>query len=56
MRFSAWFFLVTGVLMVGQWGFFLASGSVPEVKTAPISPWHFTWQPNLRKCSKDSLR
>lgn len=37
MRFSAWFSIVVGVLMLGQWGFFLASGSVPELQTEPIA-------------------
>ena len=37
MNFSAWFSILVGVLMFGQWGFFLASGSVPEVQTEPIA-------------------
>ncbi len=37
MRYSAWFALVVGVLMLAQWAFFLATGSVPEVRTAPIA-------------------
>ena len=37
MKFSAWFSILVGVLMFGQWGFFLAAGSVPEVQTEPIA-------------------
>ena len=37
MKFSAWYSIVVGVLMFGQWGFFLATGSVPEVQTAPVA-------------------
>ncbi len=29
--------LTTGILMILQWGFFLAAGSVPELKTEPFS-------------------
>ncbi len=37
MKFAAWCSLAIGVLMLAQWTFFLASGSVPEVRTAPIA-------------------
>jgi hypothetical protein len=37
MKFSAWYSIVVGILMFGQWEFFLASGSVPEVQTAPVA-------------------
>ncbi len=36
MRFSAWYGMTVGVLMFGQWGFFLAAGQVPELQTEPI--------------------
>lgn len=36
MRYSAWFSLIVGLLMIGQWGFFLASGQVPELQTEPM--------------------
>ncbi len=36
MTFSAVFALAVGVLMFAQWGFFLATGKVPEIKTEPI--------------------
>jgi hypothetical protein len=36
MRFSAWYFISLGALMFGQWGFFLAAGAVPELKTEPV--------------------
>lgn len=35
MKFSAWYLILVGVLMFGQWGFFLAAGSVPELQTEP---------------------
>jgi len=37
MKFSAWFSILVGVLMFGQWGFFLAAGSVPELQTEPVA-------------------
>jgi hypothetical protein len=36
MAFSAWYSIVVGVLILGQWGFFLAVGAVPELQTEPI--------------------
>ncbi len=36
MKFAAWYAIVVGVLMLFQWGFFLATGQVPEVQTEPI--------------------
>lgn len=36
MRFVAWYAIVVGVLMVGQWAFFVASGQVPELQTEPF--------------------
>ena len=35
MKFAGWYGIVVGLLMLGQWGFFLATGSVPELQTAP---------------------
>jgi hypothetical protein len=37
VKFSGWSSLAIGLLMLLQWGFFLASGTVPEVRTAPIA-------------------
>lgn len=37
MKFSAWYSILVGVLMFGQWSFFLTAGSVPEVQTEPIA-------------------
>ncbi len=37
MKFPAWYSILVGVLMIGQWGFFLAVGAVPEVQTEPIA-------------------
>ncbi len=36
LRFSAWYGISVGLLMFGQWGFFLAAGLVPELQTEPI--------------------
>lgn len=36
MTFAAWYGIIIGVLMLGQWGFFLATGNVPEIQTEPI--------------------
>ena len=36
MKFTAWCFLLIGVLMFGQWGFSFATGAVPEVTTEPV--------------------
>ena len=35
MRFVAWYSIVVGVLMIGQWTFFLVAGLVPELQTEP---------------------
>lgn len=37
MKFVGWCSAVIGVLMFAQWTFFLSSGSVPEVRTAPVA-------------------
>ncbi len=37
MKFGGWYSIVVGILMILQWVFFLVTGSVPEVKTAPTS-------------------
>jgi hypothetical protein len=37
LRFPAWCSLSIGVLMFAQWSFFLVSGQVPEIRTAPIA-------------------
>lgn len=36
MKFSSWYSIIVGVLMIGQWGFFLAAGQVPELRTEPL--------------------
>ena len=36
MKFSAWYSMVVGILMIIQWGFFLVSGQVPELQSEPI--------------------
>lgn len=36
MKFSAWYSILVGILMIGQWVFFLVSGQVPELQTEPI--------------------
>ena len=35
MKFTAIFSIVVGVLMLAQWGFFIAAGQVPELQTEP---------------------
>lgn len=35
MKFAAWYSIAVGILMLGQWAFFLASGQVPELQTEP---------------------
>lgn len=40
MKFPAIFILIVGILMIGQWGFFLAAGQVPELQTAPWEIGH----------------
>ena len=37
MKFIGWYSVVIGLLMLGQWGFFLAAGQVPEAQTAPMA-------------------
>ena len=37
MKFAGIFSLVVGLLMVGQWAASLATGQVPELKTAPMA-------------------
>jgi hypothetical protein len=36
MKLTGWFLVVVGMMMLGQWCFFLAAGQVPEVRTEPI--------------------
>ncbi|MBN2406048.1 MAG: hypothetical protein JXE06_10765 [Coriobacteriia bacterium] len=33
--FPAWYALIVGVLIIAQWGFFLATGQVPELQSEP---------------------
>jgi len=35
MKFSAWYGISVGTLIILQWIFFLATGSVPELQTTP---------------------
>ena len=35
MKFTAWYAIFVGALMLAQWGFFLATGQVPELQTEP---------------------
>lgn len=35
MKFSAWYGMLVGFIMIAQWIFFLATGSVPELQTEP---------------------
>lgn len=40
MKFSAWYGISVGSLIILQWIFFLASGSVPELESAPWEIGH----------------
>jgi hypothetical protein len=35
MRFAAWYAIIVGLLMMGQWTFFLVMRQVPELQTEP---------------------
>jgi hypothetical protein len=35
MKFPAWYGISVGILIILQWIFFIATGSVPELQTAP---------------------
>jgi hypothetical protein len=37
MKFTGWFSIIVGCLMLAQWGFFISAGQVPELQTAPFS-------------------
>jgi len=37
VKFSGWYGIVVGLMMVMMWVFFLASGQVPELETEPLS-------------------
>ena len=42
VRFAGWYGVIIGLLMLGQWGFFLVAGQVPELATAPVQfAFHF---------------
>jgi len=36
MKFTGWYSLVVGFGMLAQWGFFLATGQVPELQAEPF--------------------
>ncbi len=36
MKFAGWCGIVVGLLMIGQWSFFIATGQVLELRTEPI--------------------
>lgn len=35
MRFTGWYSIIVGVMMLAQWIFFISTGQVPEFQTAP---------------------
>ena len=39
MKFSAWYGIIVGFIMIAQWFFFIATGSVPELQS---EPWRIT--------------
>jgi hypothetical protein len=40
MNFPAWYGVDVGTLIILQWIFFLATGSVPELQTVPCETGH----------------
>ena len=36
MTFAALYVIVIGIMMIGQWGFFIATKQVPELETEPV--------------------
>jgi hypothetical protein len=36
MKFAGWYGICVGLLMLAMWGFFIATGQVPELKTEPF--------------------
>jgi hypothetical protein len=36
LKLAGWYGLVVGLLIIGQWSFFLLAGQVPELRTEPI--------------------
>jgi hypothetical protein len=36
MKFAAWYGILVGVLIIVQWGSFLATGQVPELRAEPL--------------------
>ena len=37
MKLAGWYSIIVGLLMIGQWAFFLGAGQVPEAHSAPIA-------------------
>ncbi len=37
MKFAGWYSIIVGILMLVQWIFFLLTGQVPEVQSAPVA-------------------
>ena len=35
MKFSAWYGIIVGFVMIAQWAFFLVTGGAPELQTEP---------------------
>jgi hypothetical protein len=40
MKYASWYGIIVGTLIILQWIFFLVSGSVPELQTAPWEIGH----------------
>ena len=36
MKYSGWYSVVIGVMIILQWGFFILTGNVPEFRTEPV--------------------
>lgn len=36
MKFGSWYAIFVGIMMIGQWMLFLATGQVPELQSEPL--------------------
>lgn len=36
MKFCGWYAISVGIIMIGQWGFFISMGQVPELQSEPL--------------------
>lgn len=36
MKFCGWYAITVGIVMIGQWVFFISMGQVPELQSEPL--------------------